>query len=131
MWYSKTTPRKGTETIAVCFLEHFTKLLQFIPVRGRKPCRDNLVALALILQFIPARGRKLPPRHEGSDDGELQFIPARGRKLLIVNIDLNLRIAIYPRKGTETRIFIPRFHAEHIAIYPRKGTETAGLPFSA
>ena len=55
----------------------------------------------------------------------LQFIPARGRKPISPEkIGRIVNIAIYPRKGTETRhprIYQPR---QCIAIYPRKGTET-------
>lgn len=56
----------------------------------------------------------------------LQLIPVRGRKLVVRNIIIgNMRIAIYPRKGTETAGTRPNNKShDQIAIYPRKGTET-------
>ena len=56
--------------------------LQLIPVRGRKLCRVDRLAVAVhALQLIPARGRK-PVAAPAAAEGK--------------------QITTYPRKGTET-----------------------------
>ena len=55
-----------------------------------------------------------------------QLIPARGRKHEHpTNLNRNINISTYPRKGTETRNESKPNTVQPISTYPRKGTETS------
>lgn len=119
-------PRKGTKTNS-----------QSVPVpRARITTypREGTETLPTNLPVRKTTHCKLSPQGDenhskvGSMYGllGLQLIPVRGRKLVVRNIIIgNMRIAIYPRKGTETAGTRPNNKShDQIAIYPRKGTET-------
>ena len=58
----------------------------------------------------------------------LQLIPARGRKLVqFDNFGFHVRVATYPREGTETTVSWPVLCVTKVATYPREGTETPAL----
>ena len=124
-------------------------IVKLYSVRGRKLNSHTYCTIILGVAIYPREGTKapewcgilrrtlhcnLPPQGDenhskvGSMYGllGLQLIPVRGRKLVVRNIIIgNMRIAIYPRKGTETAGTRPNNKShDQIAIYPRKGTET-------
>ena len=118
-----TYPRKGTETINICFDAHIPCIstyprkgtetysplrkspwcaFQLIPARGRKPSSFAGEEIdAFLFQLIPARGRKHKEDDSGFYFAELfQLIPARGRKPnQIVLSRQALAISTYPRKN--------------------------------
>ena len=73
-------PREGTETPGRDE-NGWTKQLQFIPARGRKPFRASSFVVGTPIAIYPREGTETPSALILAAAQVLQFIPARGRKL--------------------------------------------------